>query len=113
MLLGYRPQTTDYKLAHSLPTAIYGKLDILKLLFSFALRVLFSVLLFVAGPRFVLNPIKIFAGSFGGATLWHNPEYTSPNLVSRRACEMLLLIIIDYETKFELKDWRLNEQRCV
>ncbi|KAK3908463.1 Ribosome biogenesis protein BRX1-like protein [Frankliniella fusca] len=25
------------------------------------------------GPRFVLNPIKIFDGSFGGATLWENP----------------------------------------
>lgn len=34
------------------------------------------------GPRFVMNPIKIFAGSFGGATLWSNPEYVSPNLVS-------------------------------
>ena len=34
------------------------------------------------GPRFVLNPIKIFAGSFGGATLWANPDYQSPNLVS-------------------------------
>jgi len=31
------------------------------------------------GPRFVLNPIKIFGGSFGGATLWENPHYVSPN----------------------------------
>ncbi|XP_065353421.1 ribosome biogenesis protein BRX1 homolog [Cloeon dipterum] len=31
------------------------------------------------GPRFVLNPIKIFDGSFGGNTLWENPTYTSPN----------------------------------
>jgi len=31
------------------------------------------------GPRFVLNPIKIFAGSMGGATLWENPHYVSPN----------------------------------
>ncbi|XP_067935786.1 ribosome biogenesis protein BRX1 homolog [Watersipora subatra] len=35
------------------------------------------------GPRFVLNPVKIFAGSFGGATLWQNPHYTSPNLYRR------------------------------
>ncbi|GIL92724.1 hypothetical protein Vretimale_11764 [Volvox reticuliferus] len=33
------------------------------------------------GPRFCLNPIKIFNGSFGGATLYNNPNYTSPNAV--------------------------------
>jgi len=32
------------------------------------------------GPRFVLNPVKIFGGSFRGAVLWENPEYISPNL---------------------------------
>ncbi|KAK6179100.1 hypothetical protein SNE40_011533 [Patella caerulea] len=31
------------------------------------------------GPRFVLNPIRIFEGSFGGPTLYINPSYTSPN----------------------------------
>jgi ribosome biogenesis protein BRX1 len=31
------------------------------------------------GPRFVLNPIRIFSGSFGGTTLWENPSYVSPN----------------------------------
>lgn len=31
------------------------------------------------GPRFVLNPIKIFGGSMSGATLWENPHYVSPN----------------------------------
>lgn len=30
------------------------------------------------GPRFVLNPVKIFAGSFSGNTLWDNPNYISP-----------------------------------
>jgi len=30
------------------------------------------------GPRFVLNPIKIFDSSFSGATLWENPNYVSP-----------------------------------
>ncbi|XP_044003993.1 ribosome biogenesis protein BRX1 homolog [Aphidius gifuensis] len=30
------------------------------------------------GPRFVLNPVKIFAGSFGGETIWDNPKYISP-----------------------------------
>jgi hypothetical protein len=35
-----------------------------------------------AGPRLCMNPIKIFAGSFGGATLFENPNYVSPNAVS-------------------------------
>jgi len=30
------------------------------------------------GPRFVLNPIKIFEGSFGGRTLWENGDYVTP-----------------------------------
>ena len=34
------------------------------------------------GPRFCLNPIKIFGGSFGGPTLYENPFYVSPNQVS-------------------------------
>eukprot|EP00128_Syssomonas_multiformis_P014387 Colp12_sorted_trinity150504_noHs@18505 len=36
------------------------------------------------GPRFVLNPIRIFAGSFCGATLWENPFYVSPNEFRRQ-----------------------------
>jgi ribosome biogenesis protein BRX1 len=32
-----------------------------------------------AGPRFAMNPIKIFSGSFGGQTLFENPFYVSPN----------------------------------
>ena len=31
------------------------------------------------GPRFVLNPIRIFRGSFGGQTLYSNPQFVSPN----------------------------------
>lgn len=34
------------------------------------------------GPRFVLNLIKIFQGSFGGPTLYENPGFKSPNMVS-------------------------------
>lgn len=29
------------------------------------------------GPRFVLNPVKLFAGSFSGATLWSNDNFMS------------------------------------
>jgi ribosome biogenesis protein BRX1 len=31
------------------------------------------------GPRLVLHPIRMFSGSFGGATLWENAEFVSPN----------------------------------
>uniref|UniRef100_A0A7R9UZK9 Brix domain-containing protein n=1 Tax=Chlamydomonas euryale TaxID=1486919 RepID=A0A7R9UZK9_9CHLO len=33
------------------------------------------------GPRMCLNPIKIFDGSFGGAALYENAAYVSPNAV--------------------------------
>ena len=33
------------------------------------------------GPRVCLQPIKIFAGSFGGPVLYENPAYVSPNKV--------------------------------
>ncbi|XP_017263425.1 ribosome biogenesis protein BRX1 homolog [Kryptolebias marmoratus] len=35
------------------------------------------------GPRFVLNLMKIFKGSFGGPTLYENPHFQSPNLHRR------------------------------
>jgi len=35
------------------------------------------------GPRMVLNPIKIFDGSFSGQTIWENTRYVTPN--SKRA----------------------------
>eukprot|EP01086_Lenisia_limosa_P013068 TRINITY_DN41867_c0_g1_i1.p1 TRINITY_DN41867_c0_g1~~TRINITY_DN41867_c0_g1_i1.p1 ORF type:complete len:288 (+),score=71.41 TRINITY_DN41867_c0_g1_i1:17-880(+) len=33
------------------------------------------------GPRFVLNPLRVFEGSFGGRTLYENDSYISPNEV--------------------------------
>ncbi|EPQ29370.1 uncharacterized protein PFL1_03125 [Pseudozyma flocculosa PF-1] len=33
------------------------------------------------GPRMVLSPIRVFEGSFGGATVFENPEYISPNTI--------------------------------
>ncbi|KAL2099627.1 hypothetical protein ACEWY4_004021 [Coilia grayii] len=41
------------------------------------------------GPRFVLNLIKIFQGSFGGPTLYENPHFQSPNM-QRRMVRMAL-----------------------
>ncbi|KAH8398344.1 hypothetical protein KR215_008657 [Drosophila sulfurigaster] len=31
------------------------------------------------GPRYVMNPVKIFDGSFTGKTIWENPDYVSPS----------------------------------
>ena len=38
-----------------------------------------NVQLVEIGPRLVLCPIRMFSGSFVGATLWENPDYVSPN----------------------------------
>lgn len=37
------------------------------------------------GPRFTMNLIKIFGGSFGGVTLYENPNYVTPNAVRQSA----------------------------
>jgi len=39
-----------------------------------------STSLIEIGPRFVLNPIRIFRGSFGGQTLYVNDEFVNPNV---------------------------------
>jgi len=31
------------------------------------------------GPRFVLDPVRVFAGAFGGPTLWSSPSFVSPH----------------------------------
>lgn len=50
---------------------------------SFSLKIIEEdAALVEIGPRFVLNLIKIFQGSFGGPTLYENPHYQSPNMVS-------------------------------
>lgn len=40
-----------------------------------------STSLIEIGPRFVLNPIRIFRGSFGGQTLYVNEDFVNPNAV--------------------------------
>jgi ribosome biogenesis protein BRX1 len=35
------------------------------------------------GPRFVLEPIKIFKGFMGGKTIYSNPLYVSANEIKR------------------------------
>jgi len=40
-----------------------------------------NVMLVEIGPRFVLDPIRVFGGGFGGHTLWLNPAYVSPTQI--------------------------------
>lgn len=40
-----------------------------------------STSLIEIGPRFVLNPIRIFRGSFGGQTLYVNDDFVNPNVI--------------------------------
>eukprot|EP00762_Andalucia_godoyi_P004553 ANDGO_05126.mRNA.1 Ribosome biogenesis protein BRX1 homolog len=35
------------------------------------------------GPRFVLQPIRVFDSSFHGRTLYENPDFVSPNVIRR------------------------------
>jgi len=42
-----------------------------------------NVKLVEVGPRFVLTPIVILEGSFGGPVIFENKMYVSPNLVRR------------------------------
>lgn len=52
------------------------------------------------GPRFVMNPVKIFDGSFTGNTIWENPEYVSPS----RQRQMLKKVAKDkYISRIEQK----------
>lgn len=48
------------------------------------------------GPRFVLNPVKIFSGSFGGSPLWENPKYVSPSKYRQ-------LVRLEAKNKYKLK----------
>lgn len=59
------------------------------------------------GPRFSLNPIKIFNDSFGGDTLWTNPTYISPakyrQQLKKAAGEKYVSKKIAKEVKLETK----------
>ena len=50
----------------------------------FILYLLTGYYLVISGPRFVLNLIRVFEGSFGGPTLYENPRYQSPNEVRHK-----------------------------
>lgn len=57
------------------------------------------------GPRFVMNPVKIFEGSFGGEPLWENSDYVSPSKhrqMLRKAAKDRYVNRLDQKTMYEL-----------
>ncbi|XP_005241249.4 ribosome biogenesis protein BRX1 homolog [Falco biarmicus] len=60
------------------------------------------------GPRFVLNLIKIFQGSFGGPTLYENPHYQSPNMHRRL---IRLSVAAKFREKQQVKEVRMIEKK--
>uniref|UniRef100_A0A8C5KA18 Ribosome biogenesis protein BRX1 homolog n=1 Tax=Jaculus jaculus TaxID=51337 RepID=A0A8C5KA18_JACJA len=54
------------------------------------------------GPRFVLNLIRIFQGSFGGPTLYENPHYQSPPNTHRHIVRSITAV--KYREKQQVKD---------
>ena len=51
---------------------------------------------YISGPRFVLNLIRVFEGSFGGPTLYENPHYQSPNEVNEAINECVIYVSIKF-----------------
>lgn len=67
------------------------------------------------GPRFVLNPVKVFSGSFGGVPLWENPHYVSPakyrqqlRLAAKNKYENKLHQKVNAKTKEVGESYKLN-----
>ncbi|XP_023727766.1 ribosome biogenesis protein BRX1 homolog isoform X2 [Cryptotermes secundus] len=52
------------------------------------------------GPRFVLNPIKIFGGSFRGQAIWENPKFVSPAMYRQ---QIRKIAAHKYENRLENK----------
>ena len=42
----------------------------------------------------MLNLIKVFEGSFGGATLYENPNYITPNAVSESFILLRIAVLV-------------------
>ncbi|XP_072371682.1 ribosome biogenesis protein BRX1 homolog [Scyliorhinus torazame] len=63
------------------------------------------------GPRFVLNLIKIFQGSFGGPTLYENPTYQSPNMHRRILRVATASRFMEKQRMKDLQSVRKSEER--
>jgi len=65
------------------------------------------------GPRFVLNLIRIFDGSFGGSTLYENAHYVSPNEHRRRIRQQAAFRYLNKKNAQNELNQRLEEQKSV
>jgi len=52
------------------------------------------------GPRFVLQVMRIFDGSFCGSTLYKNGEFVSPNMVKKKKI-IIFLFYVFYKYSFK------------
>lgn len=65
------------------------------------------------GPRFVLNLIKIFQGSFGGPTLYENPYFKSPNMHRRELRQATTAKLREKQMLKELQKMKRSENKDV
>ncbi|MEE6458009.1 hypothetical protein FKM82_000143 [Ascaphus truei] len=65
------------------------------------------------GPRFVLNLIKVFQGSFGGPTLYENPHYQSPNMHRRIIRLATAAKVREKQQVKDLQKVKKNEEKAV
>jgi len=63
------------------------------------------------GPRFVLNLIKIFQGSFGGPTLFENPDFQSPNMHRREIRLAAAARVREKQMVKEMQKMKRNEAK--
>ena len=65
------------------------------------------------GPRMVLNPVKIFDGSFCGQTLWENATYVTPtakrSLLRRAKAGKYQVIITKSSTVYDFEIYIVGE----
>jgi len=56
------------------------------------------------GPRFTLQPIKMFQGSLGGTALWQNKTFITPSRVRSK-------VFVEYLKKREEKQVRKLDKK--
>eukprot|EP00914_Ancora_sagittata_P027858 GHVO01054526.1.p1 GENE.GHVO01054526.1~~GHVO01054526.1.p1 ORF type:complete len:342 (+),score=69.32 GHVO01054526.1:203-1228(+) len=61
------------------------------------------------GPRFVIDPMRVFSGAFGGKTLWKNEEYITPMKFRQQARQADAKRYID-RVESEKKKQKYTEQ---